>query len=392
LYDSLQQIILYSLLIMAELEDADISQLSPEEKAKYRLQYIGKYAIFIVLFFLMIAYGIINDKEIKDRLLHLIGLIGMVCVFIYNKTNTIRTYGACNNPYADLSTRIKTIVSIQCNFILFILKSMYIILGAVLVCSLIGQSIELHNIDNLGKAFDNYKALLKAIAGLSIPGLILLIPAIIFVFIFAFLHTTTFLFCNFRKMWGGDFFTVFFKRDSIPISIIFYTLYKVINITSFQNNILLIGTIISFIIGLIVVIMVDPAKACSDMIVQNKIVTALDYQMAIGWIIAFIMYFDYFKTMKWVKDTAAHEDTSQSSNIIAPGNLIQELKGLWGKLVNTSIVGEIALEGKKGLEKSTKAAKAKAKEAVTKPKNPDSSGDKKPDKPDNIGDNTEPEK
>lgn len=323
---------------MVELEESDIAQLSATEKTKYRYQYLAKYLTFIVLFILMISYGLILHVPTKKKILHLIGLIGVVCIFIYNKTNVVRTYGACNNPYADFSSRIKTIVSFQCNFILFILKSMFITLGAILVCSLIGQSIELHTSDNLKAAFMQYNELMTSVAKFPAIGLIIIIPFIIFVIIFCILHTTTFLVCTFKIFWGGEFFTVFFKKEkpsqNEPVEIIFYTIYNVMNLTSFKNNIIAIGTIVSLIIGVIIVIMVDPCQACRDIKVQNKIVTAMDYQMAIGWIIAFVMYINYFK--KLIADYKNKKQSDSSSDFIErtlPGKqVIKDISSIWAVL------------------------------------------------------------
>lgn len=310
-----------------------------EAETRSKVGFLVKYIWIIILWFLMIVYQYLRKYNILTKvtsyMLPFIGIGIIAVVVVYNSSNIIKTYGACDNPYADLTNMFTTIISFNCNYLLFLIKVSFVLVGVLLVFNLISHTVALNmNVQNILKAKQFY-----LMVGSWMPSPLFKILYLVVFFVLMALHVISYIIVLLFP--GKLFFDEFNKksllgdgtRKSAEFFEIFYQLFKFEK--PYYNNVIITGALISTIIATYMGLKYKPENACTDPIIESKYIDAMDYQMSIAWIIIIVVYIQYFKhiwkdiTTNAMNSSSDEDDPSKinfSQTIINTIRLIKEEK------------------------------------------------------------------
>lgn len=284
-------------------------QMTSSEKKLMLGAFLIKYILLFVIWVVMFIHGFIPYTKQRILILKIIGLLIMVVVFMNNKTNIAETYGIRYNPYGNFTSTVNALVSFINNFLIYMLKSVYIILGVFIVFNLIGQSVELHSQENIKLAITKYVNLYHAFkeSGGALGALMAVIMFIFIalpLFIVLITHLIGFLLAHLKLLLGltvTNHFTKKIKKDSTRVTEwnneayeIYRPLYglmnlKVTTLKDLSKSMIVIGSILSIIIG-----GVAATTQTSEGFNEDTVVRYMDYQMAIRWVIVVILIIQFF--------------------------------------------------------------------------------------------------
>ena len=225
-----------------------------------------------------------------------------------NKTNIAELYGIKFNPYGDFNSSIATVLSFVNNFFIYMIKSVYIILGVFIIFNLIGHSVELHSLENILEAITSYTTFFHSLNDSwgTVAFFIIGIP----LFVILLFHVIGFILTHLKLLLGLTFTNHFVtkqiddakaKKPNEFVNVayeIYRPIYELMNIKiksarDFGKSILVIGSMISIIVGTVAVVR-KPREGFSE----DTIIGYMDNQMAIRWVIIVILIIQLLLDLK----------------------------------------------------------------------------------------------
>ena len=281
-------------------------QLSSSEKRRLLGFFLAKYILIFVIWIFMFLHGFAFSYPQRMGLLQIIGALIMVVVFMNNKTNIAELYGIKFNPYGDFTSNIAAIVTFVNNFLIYMIKSVYIIIGVFIVFNLIGHSVELHKIENILEAITSYTTFYHSIKDRWVPLMFIVVGIPLFVILL--FHVIGFIITHLKLLLGLTVTNHFVKKPKEdPGSVIQwynfgYEIYrpiydlmniKITSIRDFGKSILVIGSLLSIIVGTVAVVR-KPREGFDE----DTVISYMDNQMAIRWVIVVILIIQLLLDLK----------------------------------------------------------------------------------------------